>query len=97
MMNSLGTLKPARCDAQRARNCSSTAWAPLARLNQRDQLLAPAFAGTTDHQGVRDIGVGPQDLFDLLDEHLLTAGVDHERVAAVQPQRSVRLQRGSVP
>src|SRR3546814_1708256 len=48
------------------------------QLHDPDHLLAEALAGPTDHQRVGDGRVASQHLFDLLDEHLLAAGV-HDR------------------
>ena len=69
--NSLGTLNRAS-DVQRGpQGNSSTARASGRTATSRHHLLAPPFAGPADHQCIDDIGVRPQDLFDLFDEHLL--------------------------
>src|SRR3546814_2217207 len=58
--------------------------------------MAEALAGPTDHQRVGDGRVASQHLFDLLDEHLLAAGVHDHRVAAQHHDGAVSGQRGPV-
>jgi hypothetical protein len=41
---------------------------PRQSYNQADHFLAPALAGTPDHDGVDDSGVGQESLLDLLGE-----------------------------
>src|SRR5687767_615307 len=65
--------------------------------HQRDELFTPPLAGPPHHQSVSDGRMRAQYLFDLLNEHLLASRVDHERVAAEQPQRAVLLDAGPVP
>src|SRR5262249_10779250 len=69
---------------------------PQPGLNQGDDLLAETLARPTDNDGVDDGRVPADNLFDLLDEDFLAAGVDHQRVAAEQGYRPVRQQSGPV-
>jgi len=61
-----------------------------------DDLLTPALARPGRHQAVVHAGVGLQRGLDLLGEHLLAAGVDRHRVAAVQLDRPVGTEAGPV-
>ena len=54
----------------------------VTHFDEGDQFFAPAFTWAAHHQSVRDRRVGAQYLFDLFDEHLFAAGVDHQRITA---------------
>src|SRR5450631_1439472 len=62
-----------------------------ARLDDRDDPLAPALVGYPDDDGVLDGGVVEEHLLDLLGEDLLATGVDGQRRAAVQHDGPVRI------
>ena len=82
------------CNARAAVRVPASA--PSRGWTRATSLFAPPFARAADHQRIGDHRVRAQHFFDFLDEHLLAAGVDHQRVAAVQPQRPIRFQRGAV-
>src|SRR6185295_4511861 len=61
----------------------------VARLYQRDDHLAPAVVGYSDHHAVVYVVVRPERELHLFGIHLLATGVDTRRAPAEQANRSV--------
>src|SRR5271166_5467566 len=68
----------------------------VAQFDERDKFFTPAIARAAHHQCIGDRGMRTQYFLDLLDEHLFAAGIDDQRIAAVQPQGAVLLETGAV-
>src|ERR1700744_2788381 len=68
----------------------------IAQFDQSDEFITPAITGAAHHQRIGDRGMCAQYFLDLLDENLLAAGIDDQRIAAVQPQCAVLLETGTV-
>ena len=68
----------------------------VAWRHHRHHLLAEALRRATDDERVDHVGVSAQHRLDLLDEHLLPAGVHHHGVAAEHHDAPVRLEPGPV-
>ena len=84
-----GALKRAIERAVNSRNSLGRNGRSAPELHDADDLLAEALARPADHDRVDDVRVAPQHLLDLLDEDLLAAAVDHQRVAPEEHDLSV--------
>ena len=88
-----GRLKRASESSAAARSVAVTVASSAAGDDRGDGFAEPVV-GDADHEAVGDAGVQLHRFLDLFGEHLLAAGVDHDRAAAEQRRSSRRLRRG---
>ena len=72
-----------------SRSAFGSGSADARELDDGGHLLTEAFTRSADHERVDHVDMALEDRLDLLDEHLLAAGVHHERVASEQHNSSV--------
>src|SRR5205085_12689044 len=96
----IDTVERDRCLVRREVGTAEAAQLVIARGTRRhdegDGYLAETRVRYADNRGVGDTGSEPQDLLDLLREHLVAAAVDDVTRPALDPHEAVGVDAGEV-